>query len=57
MYYIANFKTNKWARQDSQGEHDERVTDTLADAACFETYGEAGDYIQNFGNDWEIKEL
>ena len=57
MFYLANMKTNKWARDDSAGEHDGLVTDTLTDAAAFDTWGDAANYSQNFGPDWEVKEL
>lgn len=52
-YVLLNRRTKLLARRDSVGEHDGLVTDDVGDAKEFATYGEASDYGQNFGADWQ----
>ena len=55
MFYLEN-SNGKLAHKDSKGEHDGLVTENVADAASFATWGEASDYGQNFGPDWDVEE-
>lgn len=56
LYLIENAKTGQLAREDCQGEHDGKFTDSMNEAAIFETRSEAYDALQNFGPDWRIEE-
>lgn len=57
MYYLINEHSRSYAREDSVGEHDKKTTETLSRAMSFEIYGEAVDYLQNFGPEWSIVEF
>jgi len=56
MFYLINDVTGEYAHRDSRGQHDDKTTTNLADAASFDTFGEASDYSQNFGPDWRVDE-
>lgn len=56
MAYLINELTGELAHKDSVGEHDGKVTKDFADAACFDDYGAASEYSQNFGPDWRVFE-
>lgn len=55
--YLHNQATGQYAHQSSIGEHDGLTTNDLREAACFDTWGEASEYSQNFGPDWFVEEI
>jgi hypothetical protein len=57
MYVLKNTRTGQFARYDSEGEHDGRTTDDVAQAREFPEWGAASDYSQNFGSDFEVRDL
>lgn len=57
MYLLQNQATGQFARHDSTGEHDGRVTDDVADAKEFATWAEASDFSQNFGADFTVCDM
>lgn len=54
MFYLYNERSCLYAHRDSKGQHDGLTTANLADAATFDTFGQASDYSQNFGPDWIV---
>lgn len=56
-YVLRNRETGAFARADSVGQHDGRMTDDVADAKEFDTFGAASDYSQNFGDEWHPEPL
>jgi hypothetical protein len=54
MFVLTNRKTRMHARFDSIGEHDGKVTDDVGSAKEFDTFGEASEFSQNFGDDWKV---
>lgn len=57
LLYIRNQTTGKFARHDSVGEHDGKLTEDLSDAKSFEHYRDASDYSQNFGPDFSVVDV
>jgi len=55
-FVIENTVTGQLARQDCTGEHDGKFTNDAKLAAFFDTRGEASDFCQNFGPDWNVVE-
>lgn len=56
-YFLQNEMTELFARHDSQGEHDGKVTQNLEDAKEFQTRAEAYEFAQNFGPHFNIVEI
>lgn len=55
-YYIVNQTNGMMAANTSEGEHDGKVTRSIWTAKRFSTYSQAYEFIQNFGDKWEIEE-
>ncbi len=55
-FYLINEVTDMLAHRDSRGEHDGKITEHCAEAARFDSWGDASDYGQNFGPDWRVEE-
>lgn len=49
--------TREYARHDSGGQHDKRVTLDAAAAKSFPTWGEASEFNQNFDDSWYVVEI
>jgi hypothetical protein len=56
MYILCNRRTGEYAAKNCRGEHDRNFTRDTASVRKFDTFGEASDYSQNFGYDWQIEE-
>lgn len=56
-YVLMNRATGEYARADCAGQHDGKFTDDVADAKEFVTFGQASDFSQNFGDDWQPEAL
>ena len=56
VFYIEHKPSGNLALSLSTGEHDAAMTNRCSDAKRFDDYGEASDYAQNFGDDWEVVE-
>ena len=57
MYLLQDQVTRLFARYDSVGEHDRKVTNDVADAKELPTWAAASEYGQNFGPDWNPIEI
>lgn len=49
-YYLQHSNTGMFARNDTDGEHDGRVTADLARAKWFPSFGAASEFNKNFGS-------
>lgn len=54
MFYIENDYTGMFADARCTGEHNVIPTANPAEARAFDTWGEASNFSQNFGPDWNI---
>lgn len=55
-FFLFNEARDVFAAEDSQGEHDGKVAYSVRSAKMFDTRGEARDFGQNFGPDWNVVE-
>ncbi len=53
-FFIENESTGQLARHDCAGEHDGKFTSDAREAAMFDTWGDASDFLQNFGPHWNV---
>lgn len=56
MFYIKHSHTGMLADSRCTGEHNAIQTANPSEAKAFETWGDASEFNQNFGPDWEIEE-
>lgn len=55
-FLIENTDTGQMAAEGCIGEHDGMFTNDARKAITFDTRGEASDFCQNFGPNWQVIE-
>lgn len=57
MFAVQNEHTSEYARHDSDGQHDKRMTPDVAAAKRFPTWAAASEFNQNYDDSFYVVEV